>query len=298
MKGLSALFVIIWSTGFVVGRCIVPVASPNLFLTARFILAALLFTSIALITGARWPKWREWPTYLLNGVMLNGIYLAGGYWAVAHGLLPAAMALLGAIQPIFTALISIALVRQLPGAQFWYGLVAGLVGVLLVLFPSLKPLHSFNSQGIYIMIGLLSVLSLTIGTMLQKTSDAQVDICASLALQNVGAALFTGILAYILQESHWQPGFVLYGSLAWASFVLSGLGTGLLVWLVRNGQVTKFATLMYLAPPLAALESYALFGSHISPVQIAGFIVALLGVLLCYKEKTKEVTKEKTPHAT
>ena len=36
----SLAFVLIWSTGFIVGRAIVPVAQPSLFLLARFCLAA------------------------------------------------------------------------------------------------------------------------------------------------------------------------------------------------------------------------------------------------------------------
>jgi drug/metabolite transporter (DMT)-like permease len=41
---------------------------------------------------------------------------------------------------------------------------------------------------------------------------------------------------------------------------------------------------MFLAPPLAAVESYLAFGETLSVVQIVGFGVALAGVLLARSE--------------
>ncbi|MCW3478638.1 DMT family transporter [Neisseriaceae bacterium JH1-16] len=284
MYGLSALFVAIWSTGFVVGRAIVPVASPSLFLTVRFMLAAVLFTLLALTAGVRWPSWRELPRHLLVGVLLNGVYLAGGYWAVAQGLSPAVMALLGALQPLFTALLAMVILGERPGRLFWYGLLAGMAGVMLVLLPALTSAQGTFSPWVAV-VGMLAIFSLTVGTVLQKTSIARADIRASSALQNIGAAVFTGLLALVLQESRWLPGPLLYGSLAWATLVLSGAGTGLLLWLVRRGQVARVATLMYLAPPLAALEAFLLFDSRLSAVQLVGFAVAVLGVWLCHWRK-------------
>src|SRR5262249_18810309 len=71
------------------------------------------------------------------------------------------------------------------------------------------------------------------------------------------------------------------GSLAWASLALSGLGTLLLVWMVRRGRAANVASLLLLAPPLAAAESYLLFGDRPNAVQIAGFAIALASVFLC-----------------
>jgi drug/metabolite transporter (DMT)-like permease len=253
MYGLSALFVVIWSTGFVVGRAIVPVASPCLFLTVRFILAAALFTLLALTASVRWPSWRELPRHLLVGVLLNGVYLAGGYWTVAQGLSPAVMALLGTLQPLFTALLAMAILGERPGRLFWYGLLAGMAGVILVLLPALKSAQGTFSPWVAA-VGMLAVLSLTVGTVLQKASIARTDMRASSALQNIGAAVFTCLLALVLQESRWLPGPLLYGALAWAALVLSGAGTGLLLWLVRRGQVAQVATLMYLVPPPGSIR--------------------------------------------
>ena len=62
--------------------------------------------------------------------------------------------------------------------------------------------------------------------------------------------------------------------------MLSGISVTLLVWMVRRGDAARATALMFLAPPLAALEGYVGFGEMLLPVQIAGFALALVGVLL------------------
>jgi drug/metabolite transporter (DMT)-like permease len=61
MVALAILFVFIWSTGFIVGKAIVPYADPTLFLLVRTVLASLMFTGIALALRVAWPRWREVP---------------------------------------------------------------------------------------------------------------------------------------------------------------------------------------------------------------------------------------------
>lgn len=287
MQALGTLFVLIWSTGFIVARAIMPVAGANLFLTARFFLAAIGFAMFALAAGVQWPKWREVPLHLCVGIVLNGIYVSGGYWAVTHGLSPAIMSLLGAMQPIFTVLIGAIWLKPFAIHRlFWYGLMIGLIGVILVLFPRLSWV-SYEKTWLEYIVGIVAVISLTIGTILQKSKLIQTDIRSSMAIQNLGAALFTGGLAFVLQESHWEHGFLLYGALAWASLILSGVGTGLLILLARKGEVARVTTLMYLAPPLAAVESFLLFDTQLTYIQMFGFIFALLGVSLCHIKKSE-----------
>ncbi|MFW2457329.1 EamA family transporter, partial [Methyloversatilis discipulorum] len=120
-----ALFVLVWSTGFIVARAIDGVADPALFLLARFTLTTLLYSAIALALRAAWPARAQWPKHLLAGALLQGVYMGGGYWAVAHGLSPAVMALLATLQPMFTALIAQRLFDEPLGRHFWGGLLAG-----------------------------------------------------------------------------------------------------------------------------------------------------------------------------
>jgi len=281
VTGSAALFLLIWSTGFIVAKLVVPVADPNLFLTARFAAAGLVFLVLALAARVPWPRPREIPRHLLAGMLLQGGYLGGTYWAVGQGVAPGVMALLGALQPMLTALLAIAVLREIPTRQTWLGLLLGLGGVALVMVPQLATTGpGALSPGVFA-VAVGAVLALTAGTVLQKTSIARADLRASSVLQNAGAAILVAPLALIRGESRWVSGPVLWGSLAWAAFVLSGLGTLLLVWMIRRGRAANVTSLLLLAPPLAASEAYLLFGDRLTALQIAGFAIALIGVFLC-----------------
>jgi drug/metabolite transporter (DMT)-like permease len=282
VTAIPALFILIWSTGFIIAKLVAPVADPNLFLTVRFALAGLLFLVVAAFARVPWPRWRAIPRHLLAGVLLQGGYLGGTYWAVGQGLAPSVMALLGALQPLLTAVLAIVVLREIPTRATWLGLVLGVGGAALVLVPGLLTQGSGALSIPMIAIAVIAVLSLTAGTVLQKTSIAAADLRASSVLQNAGAAATVGLLALARGETRWISGTALWASLAWASLVLSGLGTLLLVWMVRRGRAANVASLMLFAPPLAATESYLIFDDRLTAVQLVGFAIALVGVLLCH----------------
>ena len=129
-------------------------------------------------------------------------------------------------------------------------------------------------------ISIVAVGAITAGTLFQKTSLAKADIRSASAVQNLGAALVAAVLAFALGEHRWIASPTLWVSLAWGIVMLSGISVTLLVWMVRRGDAARATALMFLAPPLAALEGYVGFGETLLPLQIAGFAVALVGVLL------------------
>lgn len=277
-------FVLVWSTGFIVGKAVVPVADTSLFLLARFALAALIFALAAAAGRAAWPPLTQVPRHLLAGALMQGLYLCAGYGAVAHGLSPSIMALLGALQPLLTALLAIPLLKELPSPRTWRGLALGALGVALVVLPAMQAgTHQAISPWI-VLVGVLAILSITMGTLLQKTSISRADIRASSAWQNAGAMLVAGVAVSAsggVGALRWEPGLTLWASLAWAALVLSGLGTWLLLSLVRRGQAANAAALMFLAPPLAAIQAAMLFGDRLTFVQWLGMAVAGVGVWLC-----------------
>lgn len=281
---IAAIFVVLWSTGFVVARAITPYADPNLFLLARFGGTALIFALAAVVARAAWPTGRDFGKHLAAGALLQGVYLGAGYWAVAQGLSAGVMALLGALQPLATAAVAAPLFGERLARRGWTGMALGLAGVVLVLAPKLASAapasHGNAPAWLVVFISIVAVAAITAGTLFQKTSLAKADIRSASAVQNVGAALVATVLALALGEHRWVASPTLWASLAWGIVMLSGISVTLLVWMVRRGDAARATALLFLAPPLAALEGYVGFGETLLPVQIAGFAVALVGVLL------------------
>lgn len=271
-------FVLIWSSGFVVARGIVDVAAPNLFLAARFALTALLFGGLALGAGVAWPRGRAALHHMGAGALQQGVYLGAGYWAVANGVAAGVMSLMGAMQPLLTAVLAGPLLGERVTPRTWAGLLVGFAGVGLVVAPKFSGAGAIGL--LPFAVGLLSIAGVTAGSLVQKMGLASVDLRASVAVQNLGGALTCALAALLLGERLWVPGPLLWGNLAYAVGVLSAGGATIFVWLLRRGEAAKATALIYLCPPLSALQAWALFDETLSPIQLAGFGVAMAGVVL------------------
>ena len=78
-KYSPALFVILWSTGFIAARLGMPHAEPLSFLTTRYGLALVCLGGLALVARAQWPGWRLAVHSMVVGVLLHGVYLGRGF---------------------------------------------------------------------------------------------------------------------------------------------------------------------------------------------------------------------------
>lgn len=286
-RGVAALqasaaptFVVAWSTGFVVARVLRGEVDPNLFLAVRFALTAVLFVPLVFAAGAAWPRRREVPRHLAAGVLIQGIYLGGSYWAVANGLPAAVMALIGALQPLLVALLAHAVLGEHVRPRTWTGLLIGLAGVVLVIAPRLASGDGSVGSPLVLAVAVLGIISMTFGTLVQKTSLAGADLRAASAIQNGGAAVACGVFALLLGEDHWAGGVATLAVLGWAAVFLSGGGTTLLIWMVRRGEAARVSALLLLVPPLVAVETFLLFGDTLTALQTVGFAVAMGGVWL------------------
>ncbi len=106
-RATPIFFVLLWATGFVVARLVAPHADPLTFLVVRFGLSSLVFAAIAAATGAPWPRsLSAWRNLVVVGVLMQGVYLGGVFWAVRHGLPAGLSALVTGLQPLLTPILA------------------------------------------------------------------------------------------------------------------------------------------------------------------------------------------------
>jgi len=136
-RAMPWLFVLIWSTGFIVARFGMPYAPPLTFLVIRYALSVLCFGVWIVLSGAAWPRSREqWWHLCVAGVLIHAGYLGGVWAAVKAGIGAGTIALLVGLQPVLTALwvstgSRAAPAHRVTGRQ-WLGLAFGLAGLALV----------------------------------------------------------------------------------------------------------------------------------------------------------------------
>lgn len=275
-----ALFVLLWSTGFVVARLTTPHAAPEAVLLARMVLTALLMGGVALIQRQDWPKGQRLALHLLAGALLNGFYLCTSWWAIGRGMPAGIMALLGALQPLVVAVGSFLFLGERLQARGWAGLGIGLGGVVLVLAPLLGQGLESHVPTYVVVSAVGSIIAMAAGTMIQRGQLAQDGIGVSGAIQNIGGAVIAAAALLALGDYRWDNAPELWLGLGWSVVMLSAAALSLLVWMTRQQGATRVSVLLLLVPPLAAIETRVLFGEHLSAWQILGFILALAGVLL------------------
>jgi drug/metabolite transporter (DMT)-like permease len=273
------LFVVIWATGFVVARLVAPHAEPLSFLLLRYGLVIVVLAAVAVAVRAPWPATpHAWRDGLVAGVLLHGFYLGGVFWAIRHGLPAGIAALVTGLQPLATGLLVGPFLGERVSATRWIGIGIGFLGALLVIAPKLGVADGFPPLALAVC--LVAMMSITLGTIWQKRTGGAADLRTHTVVQYIGAALVTLPLALLTEEGRIDFVPALWVGLLWAVFVLSIGGIGLLLALIRRGAVARVAALLYLVPPVSALMAYGLFGETLTPVQIAGMVLAAAGVAI------------------
>jgi drug/metabolite transporter (DMT)-like permease len=254
------LFVLIWSTGFVVARLAMPHAPPFGFLTLRFALSAACFVVWIALAGAAWPKGRrQWLHLAVIGVLMQAAYLGGVWSAVKSGLGAGTAALLVGLQPVLTALwltrsAEARGASSVAGRQ-WLGLVLGFAGLGLVVW---RKLGGEVTPGNLAM-ATVALVGITSGTLYQKRFLEPCDVRTASAVQMVAAFFVCLPLALLETEPMvWHLDLVL--AMAWSVGVLTLGGSSLLYLLIQRGEATAVTSLLYLVPPCTALMAWWLFG--------------------------------------
>jgi drug/metabolite transporter (DMT)-like permease len=218
--------------------------------------------------------------HVAAGAMLHGLYLGLSWWAVRSGMPAGIMSLLGALQPLLVMAASAMLLGDRQPPRAWMGLAIAILGVTCVLLPALERSGAGGIALLPTILGLFAVLGMAGGTLIQRGSIAGDGIAMSGAIQNASGAAVTCAAMLVLGDYHWDNDPILWAGLTWSVLGLSALGLSLLVWLVRHQGPARPSMLLLLVPPLAAIEAWLLFDERLGPVQIAGFLLALGGVLL------------------
>lgn len=281
-RAMPAVFVLIWSTGFVVARYGMPHSPPLHFLAVRYALSLVAFAAWILLARAPWPRdRRQWLHLAVTGALMHAGYLGGVWAAVKAGLSAGLVALLVGLQPVLTALwVSWTGQEHRIVRRQWVGLLLGLLGLLLVVWHKLGAgevgAHSLG-------LALFALAAMTIGTLYQKRHVRTHDVRTASFVQLLAALAVTAPLALLEAESmRWHP--ELAGAMAWSVLVLTLGGSSLLYLLIQRGAATRVTSLLYLVPPCTALQGWWLFGESLSPLVLVGLALTAVGVALVVRE--------------
>jgi drug/metabolite transporter (DMT)-like permease len=280
---LPLLFVLMWSSGYVVGKIGLPDAAPFTLLFLRFGAAALVLLLAAVLARAPWPaSARQFGHLVVVGLLIQSLQFSGLYTGLKLGVTAGISALIVGTMPVFTALGASLLLGEKVGAKQWLGLVGGLLGVALVVADRLGA--GTAAPAGYAAVA-LSLAGITLGTLYQKKYCAGMDLRTGGFVQ-LGVASVVALYLSLRFEGfavHWTPRLLFASS--WLSLVNSIGAISLLFVMMRKGEASKVASLFYLVPGVTALMGFAVLGETLSPAAVAGFFVTATAVWLCTRSR-------------
>ena len=272
-----ALFVLLWSTGFVGAKYGLPYADPFVFLSIRVLIAAVLLFVIAYLLKmpVRIGKSAVVRSSLI-GFFLHACYLGGVFYSISQGLPAGVAAVVTSLQPVLVSIFAVKVLGEQLRISQVAGLLLGLCGTILVLGPS------FNSHiptaGIIAIV--VALIGSTTATLLQKRVGADIPLVAGTAYQYLFTGLVLGVIASATGNTHitWSSRFT--AAFVWLVLVLSVGAILLLLWLLNSGSAASVSSLFYLVPPATAIEAFFLFGEKVNTQGFLGIGITALGVWL------------------
>ncbi|BCM21879.1 DMT family transporter [Mesorhizobium sp. J8] len=276
---IPASFVVLWATGFIGARYAMPWAEPFTFLAIRFVIAAILFAGLTVLIGSRKATREEALHATAAGVLMHGIYLGAVFWAIHRGMPAGFSALIVGLQPLITAVLAGKFLGEAILPRHWAGLAVGLLGVVIVLWPKLGAVGGGVTAATLIA-SLVSVLGMSAGTIWQKRYASGGDLVSATMWQYVGGSAVMILGSLFFETRAVTVNGELIFAMAWLVLVLSVGAIFLLMVMIRDGEMSKVASLFYLVPAVTAVIAWVLFDEQLNLLQIAGMAIATLGVAL------------------
>jgi drug/metabolite transporter (DMT)-like permease len=272
------LFVLLWSSSFIAAKVGLEHLTPLLFVAIRLTGCALVLLITMIVLRRSWQPLagRRWLHCAIAGALLNAI----GLMAPHVGLLmaPAAqIALVQSLTPLLTAILGVTFLREQLRTRQWLGLVLGLAGVGLVVgqaaFQSAARLEGLA-------LAFLGVIGLVAGTLYFGKFCRDIPLLPGATAQFLSAAVVATLGTWWFEKPHVDWTGPTIAAVAWNTIMVSLGGMALYFVILAGRSAARATATFYLVPGTAAVLAWILLGERLSPLAIAGLIVASAGCWL------------------
>ena len=276
------LFVLLWSTGFIVARYGTRDAGPFTFLAVRMFISAAILWLIAVAMRAPRIERRHVLSSAVVGVFMHATYLGGTFFAISRGLPSGVSALIAGLHPVVTSFIGHWLLKERLRSLQWAGITCGLVGVIAVLVER-SSVKSASITTVTVVAMAVAVFGMATGTVVQRSRGREMPLLRGTAVQYVAAGI--ALLPLAIFDEHWKMHMTWRNAaaLAWAVGVLSIAAVLLMMVLLARHAAAKVSSLFFLTPALSTIEGAILFSERLGALAVVGLFVALAGVWMTQK---------------
>jgi drug/metabolite transporter (DMT)-like permease len=277
--------VAVWGSGYIATKIGLHYAAPFTFLSLRFCFGLLCLIPIVLLLKTRWPRSpAELGHLVVAGLLMHAVQLGGSHYAQYLGMSAGVTALIISCQPLLTALIASRFLKEhlLPGQ--WLGVVTGLAGVALVVWHKIdiREVTAGSLAGT-----LVALAGVTAATLYQRTYAPHSDLKAAALIQFAASLVVLAPLAVAAEGFRVVWAWEMAASIAFLVIFASILAVSVLHFLMRRGEATRVASMMYLPPVFAVVLELAFFRVVPSTLSLVGMAVTCAGVAMAVWKKNK-----------
>ena len=281
---LSTGFVLTWSSGFI-GALLVGDNNPFQILFLRFLVIIVIISPIVVVFKKNLLSilfdFKKIKFILITALFGQFFYLVCVFYAISLGLQAGVVALIAALQPVATALLSGVLLKEKLILRQWVGLGIGLFGTCFVIVGG-SIVNNGSPLPLWVyLLPFASMLSLTASTIYQKKNvKIEIKLTSLMFIQSIINMIAFAVVCVFQTSVHDWLGFDNWFAVLWLA-LFSTLGAyGLLAIMLRRGELNKIASLIYLEPPTTMIWAYWWFGQQLNVYEIIGSVIALAGVIM------------------
>jgi drug/metabolite transporter (DMT)-like permease len=272
----SALFIGVWSSGYIGGSLAASAIAPLTANLWRFVLGGVVLAGIAGHRREMWPRGRAVLAAAGVGVLLFTVQFGGLYIGMASGTPASTTALIACSSPLLVAAASAALGWDRLSTRQWVGIALGVTGVAVTLADRLGRPPTLAAL-VWTLLGLAGLAS---GTLLQsrlKTSAGP----AALAATEIAAATLVMAAWAPLEGPLAVPGTArAIGSLLWIALIPGVVGPLLFFALIKQRGATRASSLLFVVPAVTAFAAWPILGAPTGATTVLGLAIAAVGLRL------------------
>ncbi len=285
--------------------------------------AVFLLVALTLVWGTNWPLFpyavREVSVWTFRAVAMTGaglmllaiarlrgdpMQIARKYWGTvalatffylvlwnitstyAALLIPSGQAaVLGFTMPLWSALISWAVLRERLSPRLVLAIVLGGAGVALLMVPSFA---AYATAPLGLALGLLSAIGWAIGTLVLKRGEVAVPVLVLTGWQLLLGAVPIAIGALALGDGRWfMPSWQSIAVIGWITIIPMCIGNvcwNAIVYLLP-ANIAGLSSVM--VPVVAMVSGAIVLGEPLGPLQLVSMVVCVASLVLALGQKGK-----------
>ncbi len=275
------IFILLWSSAFITTKPLVDNSDPFSALSFRFFIVALGFYIFSILTKKKIIcKKKHLFQAICSGILFHGFYLGGVFFSISRGLPTGIAALIVTLQPILTNALAGPVLNEKITWKQWFGVILGFVGATLVLgFDIGKTLPTIG-----ILSSFIALLAITSSTLWQKKLSSNLPLSVSNMYQAIGGCVFHLIIILLFVEPYINFSKTFIIAMSHQIFLVSFGAFTILMYLIKNNSASKTVTIFFLIPITSAIMAWLFLNETLSNFDIAGFILASLGVFIATRK--------------